>query len=97
MSCDPIIIEPLNCGDPLVIELMTGAPGAPGPQGPQGPQGPPGTITGLTGDLTVTEQGIATVVGIQSVPVAATAPAANQLFAFDGTQYKPTTFSAGTY
>jgi hypothetical protein len=97
MSCEPLIIEPLNCGDPLVIELCTGAPGAQGPQGPQGPAGPAGSVTDLTGDISVAQDNVATVTGIQTVPVAATAPTANQILAFNGTQYQPTTFTAGTY
>lgn len=97
MSCDPIIIEPLNCAQPLVIELCTGIPGAAGPQGPQGPAGPAGSVTDLTGDISVAEDNTATVTGIQTVPVAATAPTLNQILAFNGTQYAPTTFTAGTY
>lgn len=97
MSCDPIIIEALNCGEPLVVELCTGIPGAQGPQGPQGPAGPAGSVTDLTGDISVALDNTATVTGIQSVPVLSTTPTANQILAFDGTNYKPTTFTAGTY
>ena len=97
MSCEPIIIEPLNCAQPVVIELCTGIPGAAGPQGPQGPAGPAGSVTDLTGDISVALDNTATVIGIQSVPVDDTAPTANQILAFDGTSYKPTTFTAGTY
>jgi hypothetical protein len=89
----------MSC-DPLIIELYTGVPGAPGAQGaqgPQGPAGPAGTVTDITGDITVDEENVGTVVGIQSVPVATDTPTANQIFAFDGTNYKPTTFTAGTY
>jgi hypothetical protein len=54
-------------------------------------------VTDITGDITVDEENVGTVVGIQSVPVATDTPTANQIFAFDGARYKPTTFSAGTY
>jgi hypothetical protein len=40
---------------------------------------------------------VATVTGIHGTPVSETAPAANQILAFTGTQYQPTTFSAGSY
>lgn len=93
MSCES------SCG-PLVVTLLTGVPGVPGAEGPQGPQGPPGSLTSVTGDLSLTagESGaIATVVGIQGNPVSETSPTANQILAYTGTQYQPTTFSAGSY
>ena len=93
MSCDS------NCG-PLVIELLTGVPGLKGEQGIQGPQGPPGDLTSLSGDVTLAtgESGsVATVVGIQSKPVAATSPATDQFLTYNGTQWVPSTFSAGYY
>lgn len=99
MSCNT------NCG-PLVVTLLTGAPGTPGPQGvagptgPQGPQGPPGTFGTVTGDLsvaTVGDNSVATVTGIRGKNVAATAPTANQVFQFSGTEWQPVNFSAGTY
>lgn len=88
-----------GCG-PLVIELLNGPPGVAGAQGPQGPQGPPGNLTSITGDLllTVGESGsVATVTGIQGTPVSETSPATNQILAYNGTQYQPTSFSAGSY
>jgi hypothetical protein len=93
MSCDS------NCG-PLVVTLMTGAPGLTGPTGPQGPQGPPGNLTSITGDLSLAAgqtQTVATVVGIQSKPVANTSPISNQLFQFNGTAWEPVNYTAGTY
>ena len=93
MSCDS------NCG-PLVIELLTGTTGLQGAKGDQGPQGPPGSLTSVTGDLSLTagETGsVATVTGIQSKPVAATTPSTDQFLAYNGTQWVPSTFSAGYY
>jgi hypothetical protein len=93
MSCDS------SCG-PLVVTLLTGVPGLQGPAGPQGPQGPPGAFTSVSGDITLTtgESGsIATVVGIQSKPVASTTPTAGQVFQFNGTSWVPATYTAGTY
>ena len=90
MSCES------SCG-PLVVTLLTGVPGVPGAQGPQGPQGPPGAFANVTGDISIDEENVVTVEGIQSVPVSATAPTVNQLLAFNGTQYQPTSFSAGSY
>ena len=97
MSCDPIIIETLNCGEPMVIELCTGIPGVAGPAGPQGPAGPAGSVTDLTGDITVAQDNTATVTGIQGFPVSTTDPTTNQILTFNGTQYVPTDFNAGTY
>lgn len=93
MSCES------SCG-PLVVTLLTGAPGVPGAIGPQGPQGPPGSLTSISGDLSLAPgetDTVATVTGIHGTPVSETAPAANQILAFTGTQYQPTTFSAGSY
>ena len=96
MSCNTL------CG-PLVVTLLTGAPGLQGPegpQGPQGPQGPPGSLTNVTGDLSLVTSGsntVATVTGIQSKPVSATAPTANQIFQYNGTAWVPVDYTAGTY
>jgi hypothetical protein len=93
MSCDN------SCG-PLVVTLLTGAPGLTGPTGPAGPQGPPGSLTSITGDLSLAAgqtQTVATVTGIQSKPVADTAPTNNQLFQFNGTAWVPVNYTAGTY
>jgi hypothetical protein len=40
---------------------------------------------------------VATVIGIQGQPVAATDPTANQVFQFNGTEWVPATYTAGTY
>jgi hypothetical protein len=93
MSCDN------SCG-PLVVTLLTGVPGMTGPAGPQGPQGPPGALTSITGDLSLTDgetETVATVIGIQGQPVSATDPTDNQVFQFNGTEWVPTTYTAGTY
>lgn len=93
MSCDS------NCG-PLVVTLLTGTPGLVGPAGPQGPQGPPGSATSISGDIALSlgEEGtIATVVGIQSQPVADTVPTANQIYQFSGVEWVPVDYTAGTY
>ena len=93
MSCDS------NCG-PLVVTLLTGAPGLIGATGPRGPQGPPGSATSISGDIVLSlgEEGtIATVVGIQSQPVADTVPSNDQVFQFNGTSWVPVDYSAGTY
>ena len=90
MSCDN------SCG-PLVVTLLTGVPGMPGPQGPQGP---PGSLTSIIGDLLLTAgetETVATVTGIQGQPVSGTDPTANQVFQFNGTQWVPATYTAGTY
>ena len=71
-----------------------------GNTGPQGPQGPPGSLTSVSGDLSLVagEAGsVATVTGIQSKPVAATTPSTDQFLAYNGTQWVPSTFSAGYY
>lgn len=71
-----------------------------GPAGPQGPQGPPGTFGTVTGDLSVVTVGsnsVATVTGIRGKTVSATAPTANQVYQFTGTEWEPVNFSAGTY
>jgi hypothetical protein len=84
----------------LVVTLLTGAPGLTGATGPQGPQGPPGSLTSISGDLllTVGQTGsIATVTGIRGKAVSATAPTNGQVFQFDGTQWNPVNFTAGTY
>jgi hypothetical protein len=93
MSCDN------SCG-PLVVTLLTGVPGLQGPAGPAGPQGPPGAFTSITGDLSLTDgetETVATVIGIQGQPVSATDPTDNQVFQFNGTEWVPTTYTAGTY
>jgi hypothetical protein len=93
MSCES------SCG-PLIIELLTGLPGLKGDQGEQGPQGPPGSFTSVTGDLSlaVGESGsVATVTGIQSKPVASTTPTSDQILIYNGTQWVPSTLSAGYY
>lgn len=90
MSCNS------TCG-PLVVTLLTGAPGA---TGPAGPQGPPGSLTSVTGDLSLATSGggtVATVTGIRGKTVSATAPTANQIFQYNGTQWLPVDFTAGTY
>lgn len=74
----------MSC-EPLIIELFTGPPGS------------SGAVSDITGDLTISVTNMAKVTGIQDTPVDATPPTTNQLFAFDGTKYTPTTFTAGTY
>jgi hypothetical protein len=81
----------------VAVELLTGIPGVPGPQGPQGA---PGNLTSLHGDvaLTTDEVGtVATVTGIQTVPVSAVAPVDAQFLMYNGVRWAPTTLSAGTY
>ncbi len=93
MSCNTL------CG-PLVVTLLTGAPGLQGPEGPQGPQGPPGSLTSVTGDLSLATGGggtVATVTGIRGKTVSATEPTTSQVFQYDGTEWVPTNFTAGTY
>jgi hypothetical protein len=88
-----------ECGV-VAIELFTGIQGIQGNTGPQGPQGPPGSLTSVSGDLSLVAGGtgsVATVTGIQSEPVAATPPSPNQFLAYNGTQWVPSTFSAGYY
>jgi len=81
----------------MIIELLNGPPGTPGAQGPAGPQGPPGALANVSGDISIDVQNVVTVQGIQGAPVSSTAPAANQILSYSGTQYQPTSFSAGTY
>ena len=81
MSCDS------NCG-PLVVTLLTGVPGM------------PGTLGAVVGDVRiVTESGIntATVVGIRGKGVAEATPAADQIYQFNGTEWVPVNYTAGTY
>jgi hypothetical protein len=40
---------------------------------------------------------VATVTGIRGKTVSATAPTANQIYQYNGTQWVPVDFSAGTY
>jgi hypothetical protein len=83
-----------------VVTLLTGVPGTTGPAGPQGPQGPPGSLTSITGDLSLAAgetETVATVIGIQGQPVSVTDPTTNQVFQFNGTEWVPTTYTAGTY
>jgi len=84
----------------VAVELLTGIPGVAGPAGPQGPQGLPGDLTSLHGDvaLTTDEVGtVATVTGIQTIPVSAVAPADAQFLMYNGVRWAPTTLDAGTY
>jgi len=88
-----------ECGI-VAIELLTGIPGPTGPQGPQRPQGAPGDLTSLSGDveLTAGEFGaVATVIGIQTIPVSVVAPTGTQFLQYNGIRWAPTTFDAGTY
>ena len=77
MSCES------NCG-PLTVTLLTGAPGVQGaqgvqgpegPAGPQGPQGPAGSVGTVTGDLSISTDGVAT---LSTVGVAALAGGAGK-------------------
>jgi hypothetical protein len=57
-------------------------------------------LTSVTGDLSLTTSGggtVATVTGIRGKTVSATAPTANQIFQYNGTQWVPVDFTAGTY
>jgi hypothetical protein len=57
-------------------------------------------LTSITGDLSLAAgetETVATVTGIQGQPVSGTDPTANQVFQFNGTQWVPATFTAGTY
>jgi len=97
-----------DCGI-IAVELLTGMPGLTGPAGPQGPQGEPGpqgpqgatgSLGDTTGDITQTpEIGVVriTVTGIQSKAVSATTPTASQALIYTGSQWEPTTLTAGTY
>jgi len=88
-----------ECGT-AAIELFQGIPGIQGPAGPQGPQGAPGDLTSLHGDviLGVDELGsVATVTGIQTVPISQVTPSGAQFLVFNGVKWTPTTFDAGTY
>jgi len=88
-----------ECGI-VAVELLTGIPGPTGPTGPQGPQGAPGDLTSLSGDveLAVGEFGsVATVTGIQTIPVSEVAPTGTQFLQYNGIRWAPTTFDAGTY
>jgi hypothetical protein len=81
MSCNT------NCG-PLVVTLLTGAPGR------------PANLGDITGDVSVVTTGnssVATVTGIRGKTVAATTPTANQIYQFNGTEWQPVNFTAGTY
>jgi hypothetical protein len=55
-------------------------------------------ITALTGDVTAIGPGsaVATVVGIQDVPVSSTAPTTGQVLEYNGTNWIPTTPSSGS-
>ena len=78
----------------------TGLTGPQGATGPQGPQGAPGDLTSLHGDvvLTTDQQGaVATVTGIQTIPVSEVAPVGTQFLQYNGIKWVPTTFDAGTY
>jgi hypothetical protein len=71
-----------------VVTLLTGVPGM------------PGTLGAVVGDVRiVAESGIntATVVGIRGRQVAEATPAADQIYQFNGTEWVPTTYTAGTY
>lgn len=88
-----------ECGI-AAIELFQGIPGIQGPTGPQGPQGAPGDLTSLSGDveLNVGQFGsVATVTGIQTIPVSEVAPTGTQFLQYNGIRWVPTTFDAGTY
>jgi len=88
-----------ECGT-AAIELFQGIPGIQGPVGPQGPQGSPGDLTALHGDviLSVDQQGsVATVTGIQTIPVSEVHPTGTQFLQYNGIRWTPTTFDAGTY
>ena len=81
MSCDN------SCG-PLVVTLLTGVPGM------------PGTLGAVAGDVRiVTSNGIntATVVGIRGKQVAEATPGADQIYQFNGTEWVPVNYTAGTY
>jgi len=88
-----------ECGI-VAIELLTGIPGPIGPQGPQGPQGAPGDLTSLSGDVALSEGEfgpVATVTGIQTIPISEVAPTGAQFLQYNGIRWAPTTFDAGTY
>jgi len=88
-----------ECGI-AAIELFQGIPGIQGPTGPQGPQGAPGDLTSLHGDveLSTDEFGsVATVTGIQTIPVSEVPPTGTQFLQYNGIRWTPTTFDAGTY
>ena len=93
MSCQT------ECGI-VAVELLTGIPGPTGPQGIQGPQGAPGDLTSLHGDVVLTTDQlgvVATVTGIQTIPVSEVAPSGAQFLIYNGVKWTPTTFDAGTY
>lgn len=71
-----------------MVTLLTGVPGM------------PGTLGTVVGDVRiVTESGIntATVVGIRGKGVAEAAPAADQIYQFNGAEWVPVNYTAGTY
>lgn len=81
MSCDN------SCG-PLVVTLFTGVPGV------------PGTLEEVIGDVEITLDAganVSKVVGIRERPVSATAPTQNQIYQYNGTEWVPVDFTAGTY
>lgn len=67
-----------------------GPPGATGPTGPQGPAGS-GGISGLIGDVTGSGTGnvTTTVVGLRGRTISAAAPATNQAYVWNGSQWLP--------
>jgi hypothetical protein len=81
MSCES------SCG-PLVVTLLTGVPGMPGSLG---------TVVGDVRIVSASGVDTATVVGIRGRQVADATPAAEQIYQFNGTEWVPTTYTAGTY
>lgn len=81
MSCDN------SCG-PLVVTLLTGVPGM------------AANLGAVTGDVRIVTAGdinTATVVGIRGKQVAQTTPGADQIYQFNGTEWVPVNYTAGTY
>ena len=81
MSCES------SCG-PLVVTLLTGVPGMPGTLG---------TVVGDVRIVSASGVDTATVVGIRGRQVAEATPGTNQLYQFNGTEWVPVTYTAGTY